>query len=150
MQDKFISTTGIQIAMDGIDYSYTEENPRFKDSFWTNYILPIDLYYTPEVLTGLGNYASLYASEWQRYHEGTHIFEGKLRKAKMEVLEFGKHSIKVQIDSGFENLPNFDKKLADLPLLVKAVPDIYTHANQIVTQSYPDTVYNFPKIYTSE
>ena len=43
MQDKFITNEGIEIPLDGLSFSFTEENPRFKDSFWTNYTLPIEL-----------------------------------------------------------------------------------------------------------
>lgn len=150
MKDKFVSQQGFEIPLHEVSFAYTEENPRFKDSFWTSYTLPIDFYYTREFLSQFGHYASLQATGLKRYHEGEHIFEGSPRKAKMEILEMQKNLVKIQINSGFENLPNFDKKLSDLPLLNLEVADIYSHANEIVSKKYPETAYNFPKLYTDE
>ena len=47
-------------------------------------------------------------------------------------------------------MPNFDKKLSDLPLHNFEVLDIYQHANEAVEKSYPAVDYNFPKLYTDE
>lgn len=150
MKDKFISNDGFEIPLHEAKFTFVEENPRFKDSFWTNYTLPIDIEYTRDFISNFGHYSSLNASNLKRYHEGIHLFEGKPRVAKMEIMEFRKNGIKIQIDSGFETLPNFDKKLEDLPLLDLPVNDIYAHANEIVHKKYPETVYNFPKLYTDQ
>lgn len=150
MRDKFISNDGFEIPLHDSDFTFVEENPRFKDTFWTNYTLPIDIEYTRDFLSKFGHYSSLNAKDLKRYHEGVHLFEGKPRKAKLEIMEFRKDSIKIQIDSGFETLPNFDKKLENLPLLDITVDDIYNHANEVVHKKYPETNYNFPKLYTDE
>ncbi|MDO4763532.1 MAG: hypothetical protein Q4A00_04030 [Flavobacteriaceae bacterium] len=150
MKDKFITNEGVEIPLHKSVFTYVEENPRFKDSFWTNYTLPIDYYYTRDFLSQFGQYSSLSNTQLKRYHEGVHIFEGKPRKGKLEIMEFKKDMIKFQIDSGFETLPNFDTQLKDLPLLDIKVEDIYHHANEVVSKKYPDTDYNFPKLYTDE
>ena len=150
MKDKFITNEGIEIPLHESAFTYVEENPRFKDSFWTNYTLPIDYHYTRDFLSKFGQYSSLNNKNLKRYHEGIHIFEGSPRKAKLEIMEFNKNSIKIQIDSGFETLPNFETKLEDLPLLDLKVNDIYDHANEIVSKKYPETNYNFPKLYTDK
>lgn len=150
MKDKFITNEGVEIPLHQSAFTFVEENPRFKDTFWTNYTLPIDYYYTRDFLSKFGQYSSLSNTGLKRSHQGIHIFEGKPRKAKLEIMEFKKDSIKFQIDSGFENLPNFDTQLKDLPLLEKNVEDIYHHANEIVHLKYPQTDYNFPKLYTDE
>lgn len=150
MKDKFITNEGVEIPLHDKQFTFVEENPRFKDAFWTNYTLPIKFYYDRDFLSQFGQYSSFHNKNLKRYHEGIHIFEGKSRKAKLEIMEFKKDSIKFQIDSGFENLPNFDKKLEDLPLFNEKVEDIYTHANEIVKKKYPETNYNFPKLYTDE
>ena len=150
MKDKFITNEGIEIPLHESAFTYVEENPRFKDSFWTNYTLPIDYHYTHDFLSKFGQYSSLNNKNLKRYHEGIHIFEGSPRKAKLEIMEFNKNSIKIQIDSGFETLPNFETKLEDLPLLDLKVNDIYDHANEIVSKKYPETNYNFPKLYTDK
>lgn len=150
MKDKFITDSGVEIPLWHLAFTYVEENPRFKDTFWTNYTLPIDLRYTRDFLSQLGQYSSLNNLGLKRYHEGIHQFEGKLRRGKVEIVEFDRERIKIQIDSGFETLPNFETPLSELPLLDIEVPDIYTHANEIVTKKYPEVVYNFPKLYTDE
>lgn len=149
MKDKFITNEGIEVPLHQTLFTFVEENPRFKDSFWTNYTLPIEYHYSRDFLSKFGQYSSLHNTNLKRFHEGVHIFEGRPRKGKLEIMEFKKDSIKFQIDSGFENLPNFDTQLKDLPLLDIKVDDIYDHANEIVSKKYPDTDYNFPKLYTN-
>lgn len=150
MKDKFITNSGIEIPLDNVSYTYTEENPRFKDSFWTKYTLPIEYYYNRNLHSKVGHFSSMFSDNLQRFYEGIHIFEGKRMKGRLEVLEFRTDKMKIQIDSGFENLPNFDTKLEDLPLLDFDIPDIYDHANEVVKKKYPETAYNFPKLYTDK
>ena len=40
--------------------------------------------------------------------------------------------------------------MSQLPFEIIEVDDIYTHANEIVKKNYPDTNYNFPKLYTDK
>ena len=75
MKDKFITNEGIEIPLHESAFTYVEENPRFKDSFWTNYTLPIDYHYTRDFLSKFGQYSSLNNKNLKRYHEGIHIFE---------------------------------------------------------------------------
>lgn len=147
MKDQFITET-FSIDLSASDTSFTEENPRFKDSIWTKYTLPISVYYDRDFLTNVGQYSSFTNENLPKYVDGIHIFEGKMMKGKLEFVEFYNHYAKIQIDSGFEELPNFDKKLEDLPLLEMEVEDIYAHAEEVCKKKYPDTNYNFPKLYT--
>lgn len=149
MRDKFI-TSNFELDLSGLRTNFTEENPRFKDSLWTKYTLPVDINYDRNFLSKIGQYSSFSNANLHQKHEGYHIFEGKMLRAKLEFLEFRNKTAKIQIDSGFEELPNFEKKLSELPLEVKTVNDIYEHANEIVVLKYPDTNYNFPKLYTDE
>jgi len=149
MKDSFITNDFI-IDLSQVKTNFTEENPRFKDSFWTKYTLPVVIDLTRNFQSKSGHYSSFTAMNLKRYHEGFHIFEGKMFKGKLEVLDIKKNSIQIQIDSGFETLPNFDTKLSALPLEKVIVTDIYNHANQIVLKKYPDTNYNFPKLITDE
>ena len=149
MKDKFI-TSEFEIDLSNCKISVTEENPRFKDSFWTKYSLPFDVIMDRDFQSKLGHYSSLYTKGLKRYHDGYHVFEGKLLKGKLEVLEISGNTLKCQIDSGFEDLPNFDKSLSELPLLNINVEDIYNHAEEICKKKYPETSYNFPKLITDQ
>lgn len=149
MKDKFV-TENFEIDLTGIRTNFTEENPRFKDSIWTKYTLPVDINYDRDFLSKVSQYSSFNNSNLPKEHSGYHIFEGRTMKGKLTISDFRNKKAKIRIDSGFEELPNFEKKLSDLPLEEKSVVDIYEHANEIVLKKYPETNYNFPKLYTTE
>lgn len=149
MTDRFYTDSYI-INLSGIKTNFTEENPRFKDTIWTKYTLPVDINFDRDFFSKVGQYSSFTNVNLPKYQEGNHVFEGKRLKGKIEFLELRNKSAKIQIISGFEELPNYDKKLAELPLEELDVADIYNHANEIVSKKYPETNYNFPKIYTDE
>lgn len=149
MKDKFV-TEEFEVDLSNCKISVTEENPRFKDSFWTKYSLPFEVNMDRNFQSKLGHYSSLFAKNLKRYHEGFHVFEGKILKGKLEVLEIKGNTLKSQIDSGFEELPNFDVSLSELPFLQIDVDDIYLHAEEICKKKYPETYYNFPKLITEQ
>jgi len=149
MNDRIIGENFI-IDLTNVKNSITEENPRFKDTFWSLYSLPFDIYVNRDIISTMGNYSSLHAVGLKRFHDVTHIFEGRIRKAKLEILDITDQLIKVQLNSGFEDLPNFEKKLNELPFDKITVADIYNHANKIVNKKYPEVNYNFPKLITDE
>lgn len=149
MKDKFV-TENFEIDLSGLKTNFTEENPRFKDTVWTKYTLPVEINYDRNFLSKVGQYSSFSNINLPKIHDGYHVFEGKTMKGTITFSDFRNKSAEIQIDSGFEDLPNFDKKLSKLPLEYKEVADIYDHANEIVTKKYPETNYNFPKLYTDE
>ncbi|WP_185654151.1 hypothetical protein [Elizabethkingia meningoseptica] len=149
MNDRIIGENFI-IDLTNVKNSITEENPRFKDTFWSLYSLPFDIYVNRDIISTMGNYSSLHAVGLKRFHDVIHIFEGRIRKAKLEILDITDPLVKVQLNSGFEDLPNFEKKLSELPFDKIIVADIYNHANEIVNKKYPDVSYNFPKLITDE
>lgn len=149
MKDKFV-TENFEIDLSGIRTNFTEENPRFKDSVWTKYTLPVEINYDRNFLSKVAQYSSFNNANLPKEHSGYHIFEGRAMKGTLTFSDFRNKTAKIQIDSGFEELPNFETKLSDLPLEEKEVADIYDHANEIVLKKYPETNYNFPKLYTDE
>ena len=149
MSDKIIGENFV-IDLTNTKISVTEENPRFKDTFWSLYTLPFEIGMSSDIRSTMGNYSSLHTIGLKRFHDVVHIFEGRIRKAKLEILEVTNKVLKVQLNSGFEDLPNFEKKLSDLPFDKIVVQDIYDHANEIVNKKYPDVNYNFPKLITDE
>lgn len=147
--DQFVTEKSI-ISLTGLETNFTEENPRFKDTIWTKFTLPFKYYYKRDFLSENGHYSSFNNINLKQQHEGYHIFEGKIRKGVLEFVEIRKKWASIQIYSGFEELPNFDKKLRELPVEYRPVNDIYAHANEIVQKKYPETNYNFPKMYTKQ
>lgn len=145
MTDYFI-TPQFVLDLSRIAISYQEENPRFKDTFFTQYSLPFEFQMNADLRLRMGNYTALNATKLKKKYDGYHVLDGRARKGTLEILSVEGNLVSAQIDSGFEQLPNFEKKLCDLPLLHKRIPDIYAHANEIVTKKYPEVDYNFPKV----
>ena len=145
MTDYFI-TSQFVLDLSRIAISYQEENPRFKDTFFTQYSLPFEFQMNADLRLRMGNYTALNATKLKKKYDGYHVLDGRVRKGTLEILSVEGNLVSAQIDSGFEQLPNFEKKLCDLPLLRKRVPDIYAHANEIVAKKYPEVDYNFPKV----
>lgn len=145
MRDRFVCPY-FEIELSDIQVSYTEENPRFKDSFFTKYSFPFYIYIDTEVRLKMGDYDKFSAVNLKKSYEGFHVLEGKIKKATLEILNVEGNKLEVQLDSGFEELPNFDKKLSELPFETIQVDNIYIHADTVCRLSYPDTTYNFPKI----
>ena len=145
MTDSFV-TSQFVLDLSRISISYQEENPRFKDTFFTQYSLPFEFQMNADLRMRIGNYTALNATGLKKKYDGYHIIDGRVRKGTLEILSVEGNLVSAQIDSGFEQLPNFEKKLCDLPLLRQRVPDIYDHAKEICTKKYPEVDYNFPRV----
>ena len=145
MTDSFV-TSQFVLDLSRISISYQEENPRFKDTFFTQYSLPFEFQMNADLRLRMGNYTALNATKLKKKYEGYHIMDGRVRKGTLEILSVEGNIVSAQIDSGFEQLPNFDKKLCDLPLLRHRVADIYQHAKEVCQKKYPEVDYNFPRV----
>lgn len=143
MRDKFVTDTFVLDLRD-VKISYTETSPRFKDTFFTKYSFPFEFYLDRNLKTKIGDYSNVNATDLLKKYEGFHIFEGKINKGVLEILEVEGNLIRAQIDSGFDELPNFDKKLSELPFKTVSVPNIYNHAEEVCKKKYPEVNYNFP------
>lgn len=143
MRDKFVTDTFVLDLRD-IKISYTETSPRFKDTFFTKYSFPFEFYLDRNLKMKIGDYSNVNATDLLKKYEGFHIFEGKINKGVLEILEVEGNLIRAQIDSGFDDLPNFDKKLSELPFKTVSVPNIYHHAEDVCKKKYPEVNYNFP------
>jgi hypothetical protein len=89
-------------------------------------------------------------TELQNKISGFLQFENKTYEAFLYVLSIEGYKITAQIDFGFDELPNFDKKLSELPLEKFKVEDIYAYSTAICKKKYPETNFNFPRIYTEK
>lgn len=147
MKDTFV-TDRFTLDLSNLKISYVEQNPRFKDSFFTKYSFPFSFYMDSDLRLTIGNYTSLNTMNLAGKYEGWHIVEGKIHKGTLEILEVKGNLIEAQIDSGFEELPNFWKKLSQLPLNkgIAPITDIYQHAQEVIGKKYPEVAYNFPRV----
>jgi hypothetical protein len=145
MRDLFVTDT-FELDLSRISISYQEENPRFKDTFFTQFSLPFEFYMNADLRVKMGNYTAINALRLKKKHEGYHVMDGRARKGTLEILSVEGELVQAQIESGFEQLPNFEKKLCDLPLAKVAVDNIYEHANVVCRKRYPEVDYNFPRV----
>ena len=145
MRDLFVTDT-FELDLSRISISYQEENPRFKDTFFTQFSLPFEFYMNADLRVKMGNYTAINALRLKKKHEGYHVMDGRARKGTLEILSIEGELVQAQIESGFEQLPNFEKKLCDLPLAKVAVDNIYEHASVVCRKRYPEVDYNFPRV----
>lgn len=142
-EDKVLDLSGQKITVQ-------DTNSRMNDKMFSKYFFPFEIYINDEFINSFGDYESDDAYELDNTYEGTLLFEGKIHKAKLVLLSIEGKLLTGQIDFGFEDLPNFDKKLSELPLHKFEVPDIYTYAKDIASKKYPVTDFNFPRMYTKK
>lgn len=136
-----------ELDFQGKNITIVEENHWFSDQFFTKYTFPVSFDIDDELDTALNmithqNSAASakkftgYLQEFGRESEAVLIIEriqGKTAQGKMRF--------------GFEEFPNYDKKLPELPLdKFPLLEDMTTFAEGIITQSFPDVNFNFPQI----
>ena len=79
-----------------------------------------------------------------------YVFGNQLESAIFQIISHIGERVEFNFRFGFDELPNFDKKLADLPLEETTISDIFTHAKTIIPQTWPDVNYNYPQVFTDK
>lgn len=143
MRDSFVADNFI-LDLRKVKISYTETSPRFKDTFFTKYSFPFEFHLDRNLKSKMGDYLSLNTTDLIKKHKGYHVFEGRVSEGVLEIIEIEGNLVRAQIDSGFDELPNFDKKLSELPFPNVVVSNIYNHAENVCKKKYPEVNYNFP------
>jgi len=129
-----------------------EENNWFSDKIFSKYTFPIK-----KTLTDAEDAAFKFISNFAARNVTT-IFDVYFyvldveHKAVIEIEKIVGRQIEFQVRYGFEEFPNFDKKIAQLPLhkFELSGETIYEHAESKNPLAYPDTDYNFPRIFTDQ
>lgn len=149
METKFISEYGVEDLSD-IAISVEESNSKVSDSMFTKFTLPFDKYADAEFLAMYGDFVSYEANNLKNKFVGKLQFENRIHDAERFMQGGQGFTITNQIDFGFEELPNFGKKLSELPLEKFDVPDIHIYAKQICEKKWPETNFNFPRVYSKK
>lgn len=76
--------------------------------------------------------------------------DGEITEASLKIQTHRGNDVEGIIFSGIDAFPGFENKLEELDLLNVDVVDIKTHAEQIITQDYPEVNYNFPMVHTDK
>lgn len=149
MEIKFYTDKGV-IDLSNIDFSTQEENSMMSTKTLTPFFFPFEVYLDDVFLNTFGDYSSYESKNLETNIEGLLFFEDQTYKAKLEIQSIEGNKLIGQIDFGLDQIPNFDKKLNELPVENFKVDNIYTHAESVISKQWPSTSYNFPRIFTKK
>lgn len=130
--------------------SIKESNYKVSDKMSTKYFFPFEIYIDEEFIQSFGDYESYESWALDNNIEGTLFFENYLSEAKLDIQSVEGKYLAGQIDFGFEDLPNWEKKLSELSWEKFSVADIHVYAKDVCAKKYPQTNFNFPRIFTSK
>ncbi|PWN67586.1 hypothetical protein [Chryseobacterium oncorhynchi] len=149
MEIKFYTDKGV-IDLSNVKFSTQEENSMMSQKTLTPFFFPFEIYLDDVFLNTFGDYSSFESKNLETNIPGLLFFEDQTYKAKLEIQTTEGNKLIGQIDFGLEEIPNFEKKLNELPLDSFKVDNIYTHAESIITKQWPSVNYNFPRIFTKK
>lgn len=149
MNTYFQSENGI-LDLSEVKFSIQENNSKVSDSLFTKFTLPFSKNMNEEFIKMFGDYLSFSSSGLINKISGQFFHENKSHEAVLYLQNIQGYNCGMQIDYGLEDVPNFNKKLSELPLEDFKVPDIHTYAKTIAEKKYPATNFNFPRIYTTK
>ena len=127
-----------------------ENNSRFSDKSFTKFTFPFDTYIEDQFVHYVGDYMSYETGGLTNVIEGIFLHENKLSEAKLTIISLQGAKLTGQIDYGYEDIPNYDKKLSELPLANFEVADIHTYAKTICEKKYPEVNFNYPRMFTKK
>ena len=139
-----------QLDLSSYTITNVEENHWFSDQFFSKYSFPFDMYITEELMAVFGDLLDDNNNLRVTYFEVQYVFQNKIEAAILEIENQQGKLLKPTIRYGLDELPNWDKKLNELPLEQLTVADITTHAKTIIPQTWPAVNYNFPQIHTDK
>ena len=129
-----------------------EENSWFTDKFFAKYTYPFDFEITDELDAALGHITSIQRKSTESVFDVIFLTEGKHHQANFLIDTVIGRRVSPSISYGLEELPNWNKKLADLPLedFALGTTSIYDFAENRVLLSWPDVNFNFPQVFPPE
>jgi len=137
-----------------VDTSFTmvEENNWFSDKLFSKYTYTISKTLTDEEDAAFRFITQNSSRNVQTIMDVRFCVLDMEHEAVMEIEKIKGRKIEFQIRYGFEEFPNFEKKLSQLPLhkFPLVGETIFQHAAAKIAFSYPATDYNFPRIFTDQ
>ena len=132
--------------------SDTEENNWFSDSFFTKYSFPFNIDLTEDMDIAFGFISQYNSQNVETYFNCKYIHDNTIEDAVLEI-EAHQDKLSCILRFGFEQLPSFDKMLSELSLDKFDLPigtNIYNHAENTITKTWPAVNYNFPQIHVDK
>lgn len=142
---KFICSN-FEIDLSKLKISDVQENPWFTDKFFSKFTFPFEMDLSEENDINFGFIGFYNANSHTTQFKGKYVHRNVMEDAILEIEEVS-DKITLSLSYGFDEFPNFKKKLSELPLDKFEVTDIYDHAETIIPQTWPAVNYNFPQIH---
>lgn len=149
MEIKFFAENKV-LDLSNQKISIQENNYKVSDKMFTKYMFPFEIYQEEEFKNTFGDFESYETFGVDNIIPGPLLFENSLTDAKLNIESIEGKYLTGQIDFGFEDLPNWDKKLSELNWEKFSVPDIHIYARETCSKTYPQTNFNFPRINTTK
>lgn len=150
METKFITDDGAVLDISSQKISVQENNSKVSDQTFSKIMFPFETLADENFIEQFGDFVSYETSGLETEIPGHLDFEGKLSPSKLNIIDVEGLNLTGQIDYGLDEVPNFEKKLSELPLESFSVPDIHTYAKTVCEKKYPQTNFNFPRIFTEK
>lgn len=137
-----------ELDLTGRQITIVEENHWFSDQFFTKYTFPIEFDINDEIDLALNMITHINAASSPRKFEGGYFQNfGEESEAVLVIERIQGRRAQGKIRFGFEEFPNYDKKLSELPLERFSLVDPMTdYATGIINQTFPAVNFNFPQI----
>ncbi len=143
--------SNFQLDLSNYKLSVVRENFWFSEEFFTKYSFPFEVDITDELDVAFGFITRYNATNLLTYIECKYYHNNAVEDAILEV-EQVQDKISCVVYFGYDQLPNFEKKLSELPLEKFELSgiNIYQFAEFIIPQTWPAVNYNFPQIHTDK
>lgn len=144
-----IIAENFELDLSNVDITTTEENAMFLDEYITKYSFPFTLELSDEIKKIFEDLLDDRSKENTLEFTITYVF-GNIREAGVLYVDTLTLGINMILKYGIEEFPNFSKKLSEIGLESLVTPDIYSHAKNVINQTWPAVNYNFPQIHTDK
>lgn len=142
-----------ELDLSNYNISIIEENHWFSDTFFTKYTLPFSFHITDELNAAMGDLLSHASADATTYFKVYLYHNGQEHEAVFEIEEYEDREASGTVRYGLEELPNYDKKLSELPLDdfdIESPDTIYTHAESVISKTWPEVSHNFVQVHTDK
>ena len=135
------------IGFENEDLKVVEENHWFSDQFFTKYSFPVTFDLTNELDRALGLLSNINSGRSSKRFEAHFLMFGKEHEALFIIERIEGRKVTGKIRYGFEEFPNYNRKLSTLPLFKQELSVPMTqYALDFIGLSWPDVSFNFPQI----
>ncbi|MCD8430380.1 hypothetical protein G1K66_08610 [Tenacibaculum finnmarkense] len=149
---EFLSKTPKSFRLDLTDVNITlvEENPMFFNYFVKRYTWPFSKQLDDKTTASFGFLDLDNVIKYATKFHGTLIIDDVFNEAYLVISQLNNGKMEGSIYYGKETNVLFSEKLSTLPFKLISTDQLFVHAKETITKSYPDVGYNFPMIIDIE